>query len=118
MLTIKQDETNKIKLEVSGKLQSSDLDKLAKLADESIKKHGKVRLFINSSLFEGWDDFATMQKHFRFVQEHHNYVEKLSIITGPWWQNFMLSFAKIFIHPKVKTFEVGEEEVALKWLES
>lgn len=118
MLTIKQDETNKIKLEVSGKLQSSDLDKLAKLADDSIKKHGKVKLFIKGAKFDGWEDFATMQKHFHFVKEHHNYVEKLAFVSGPWWQKFMLNFAQMLVHPKVKIFEVGEEEAALKWLES
>jgi hypothetical protein len=118
MLTIKQDKTNKLKLAISGKMQSSDIDQLAKIADDLIKKHGKVKLFINGAKFDGWEDFSTMQKHFRFVQEHHNYVEKLAIITGPWWQNFMLSFAKIFIHPKVKTFQAGEDSAVEKWLES
>jgi hypothetical protein len=57
-----------------------------------------------------------MRKHFSFVRGHHHYVEKIAVITGPWWQNFMFLLAKIFIHPKVKAFKIGKEAAAIKWL--
>lgn len=118
MIKIEHDKTNQIEMEISGKFQSTDFDQLSEVFDQLIKKHGSIKIFVNSSQFAGWDDLSVMQKHFNFVQSHHDKVDKFAVIQGPWWQNFMLGFAKIFIHPKVKFFELSEIEEAKKWLKN
>ena len=116
MIEIKQGETNYIEIAVSGKFQSVDFDQLEKVVDKLIKKHGSINILANSIDFAGWNDLAVMQRHFNFVQSHHAKVDKIAVIIGPWWQNFMLGFAKILIHPKVRSFELSEIEEAKKWL--
>ncbi len=117
MIKIEQGKTGYIEIAVSGKFQLADFDQLEEIVDKLIKKHGSVNILANSIDFEGWDDLAVMQKHFNFVQSHHAKVDKFAVIIGPWWQNFMLGFAKILIHPKVRSFELGEIEEAKKWLQ-
>lgn len=117
MIKIEHDKTNQLSIEAVGALQLEDFDKLAKVADELIVQHGKIRILINGSQLEGWRDFATMKKHFNFVRARHYNVEKIAIIIGPWWQNLMFSCAKMFIHPTAKSFKLHEVEAAKKWLQ-
>ena len=116
MIKIEHNETKQIEIEASGKFQIGDFDKLEKVIDKLINEHGSINILANSTHFEGWDDVSAMQRHFSFVQSHHGKVDKFAVIIGPWWQNFMLGFAKIFMHPKVRAFEPNEIEEAKKWL--
>lgn len=116
MIKIEHGATNLMEVFVSGNFKQADFDQITTLANEMIAKHGTLKILAHSSEFSGWEDFKTMQTHFAFVQEHHHKVDKLALIIGPWWQNFAINFAKMFVHPKIKTFELAQIEEAKKWL--
>lgn len=117
MLKIEQGKTNVIEITVDGKFQSTDFDQLTETLDKLTKKYDSIKIFIHSTNFEGWNDLTAMQKHFCVVQSYHSKVEKVAVIIGPWWQNVMVGFANILIHPKVKVFEESEIDDARKWLQ-
>lgn len=116
MLTIKHDRGNLAELTVTGTLKSEDFKGLAKKAEALIQEHGNVRVLIDASGFDGWDNLAVAEEHFGFVKEHHEKVERLAIIAGHMWQHWLAALAHVFVHPKMKVFNKGQAEEAKAWI--
>ncbi len=116
MITIKSSEGNLIEVTISGPLKAEDFKDFAAKADALIKEHGSVRLLIDASDFEGWEDVAAAEQHFSFVKGHHNNVEKLAFVVGHMWQHWLAGMAKVFVHPQIKAFDKNQIEEARNWL--
>lgn len=116
MLMIKHGTGNLVELTVTGKLKSEDFKELAEKADTLIKEYGNVRVLIDASGFDGWDNLAAAEGHFGFVKEHHEKVERLAIIAGHMWQHWLAALAHVFVHPKMKVFNKGQAEEAKAWI--
>lgn len=116
MLTIKHDTGNLVELTVVGTLKVEGFKELAEKADEIIKEHGTVRVLIDATGFDGWDNLEAAKKHFGFVKTHHEKVERLGIIAGHMWQHWLAAMAQIFVHPKLRVFDKDQVEEAKKWI--
>jgi len=116
MIEIKQGNDNHIEVIVQGKLLATDFEQMQDVTEQLLKKYRAVKILVNSTGFEGWEDIISMQKHFNFVQSNHAKVEKVAVLIGPWWQNLMICFAKMLVHPKIKIFEASELAAARQWL--
>jgi hypothetical protein len=118
---------NMIKLEYLGsgvmqvtvphKLNSGDFLGLAPEVEAAIKEHGAVRLLIDASRLEGWDNFAALEKHAAFVKSHQGKVERIAVIAQHEWQHWLVGAVRVFLHPEVKVFNTGQQDEALQWLE-
>lgn len=116
MLTIKNNVKNFLEISISGKLKSEDFNELKKISDTLIKEKGKIRVLIDASEFEGWENKDAAEKHFSFVKNHHNKIERISLVAGYEWQHWLAVFAQIFVHPTLKVFDKNQIEDARKWL--
>lgn len=73
MLSVEIDENNTIGiLEPTGSLSESDFNHAARIIDPYIEKAGSLNgLIIHEETFLGWDSFAVLCSHLKFVKGHH-----------------------------------------------
>ncbi len=65
-----------------SRLQARDFDTLANAVDPQIEAAGSLAgIIIDAPTFPGWDDFAALIRHFRFVRDHQKHVKKIAVVT-------------------------------------
>ncbi len=116
MLEVLTAADNIVEVALKGNVRANDFDHIRQHIDELIAKHGTIRLLLDASEFEGWQDVDAAKTHFMFVKEHHNRVERIAILGNHQWQYWLASAIGVFLHPEVKCFESGEQGTAREWL--
>ena len=116
MMTIENITGNIIKVTVPETLKADDFKQLAPKADALIKQHGKIRLLVDASHFNGWENMAAFEKHMGFVKSHQKSVERGAIIAGHSWQHWVAGMFKMFVHPEIRVFDKDEASKALQWI--
>jgi len=116
MLTIKHDRGNLVEVAVTGTMKSEDFKEFGEKADAVIKEYGDIRVLIDASGFNGWDNLDAAEHHFSFVKKHHEKVERLAIVAGHTWQHWLAAMVRVFVHPEVKIFDKDQVEEARKWV--
>ena len=62
-------------LRPQGPLRAKDFTSLASIVDPYIEKHGRLRgIMVDAESFPGWDSFAALASHLRFVRDHHRLI--------------------------------------------
>jgi hypothetical protein len=107
---------NIVKVTVPETLKADDFSQLAPKADAFIRKFGKIRLLVDASNFNGWENTAAFEKHMGFVKAHQKSVERGAIIAGHEWQHWVAGIFKIFVHPEIRVFDKNEADKALQWI--
>ena len=105
-----------LKIVPSEKLTEADFQGLALRVDPLIKKCGRVRLLVDVSGFSGWESYAAFQAHASFIKNHQRNVERIAVIVGHDWQNWVVDVARMFLHPEARAFHESREEEAQRWL--
>ncbi len=60
-----------VEIQVHGKLESVDFEKISPIVDEMIAHKGKIKgLILNVMEFDGWDGIDALFRHFAFVKGH------------------------------------------------
>ncbi|HKK16763.1 MAG TPA: STAS/SEC14 domain-containing protein [Gammaproteobacteria bacterium] len=118
MLSVEIDEANGIAiLEPGGPLSKSDFELAAKTIDPYIEKHGKLHgLVIHVESFPGWDSFAALSSHLRFVKEHHKKIARVAFSTDSMIGTLAEKLASHFVNAEIKLFSFRELELARKWV--
>jgi hypothetical protein len=96
---------NALKITAPGKLYADDFRQIAPEVDTLINKHGKIRLLIDVSSFNGWNNVAALLNHIRFVKDHHQKVERIAVVGARNWQHWVIGVARMIIHPEVSAYE-------------
>jgi hypothetical protein len=100
-----------------GPLAAADFTCIAAMVDPFIEQHGKLKgLLIHASHFPGWDDFAGLVSHLRFVRDHHRQVERIAVATDSGVLAALPRIASHFVAAEVRHFEYAERDAALRWL--
>jgi len=117
-MPITLDEENAILyLEPTEKLTKEDFDAAVELVNPYIEKHGKLNgVIIATETFPGWKDFAALSRHFVFVKNHHQKVERLAFVTDSVIGDLAVHLAGHFVHAEIKHFPWGEKEAAKAWI--
>ena len=77
-------------LRPQGPIQAGDFESIAKLVDPYIEQTGGLRgVMIEAPSFPGWDSFAALVSHLRFVHDHHKLITKIAVVSD----NAVLSIA-------------------------
>jgi hypothetical protein len=97
-------------------LKSDDFAALAATVDPLLATQGKIRLLIDASHLEGWDNLQALERHAGFVKTHQNKVEKVAVIVRHDWQHWLVGAVRVFVHPEIKAFGPGDAEAAQLWL--
>ena len=102
-----------------GALEPEDFAKLAKEVDPyiaaNIKLHG---LMIYTKSFPGWESFAGMISHFKFIRDHHKHIEKIAAVTDSSIMSLAPKIGNHFLKAEIKRFKYKDKEAALAWLKS
>lgn len=118
MLSVEIDEINGIAiLEPDGRLSKSDFETAAKQIDPFIERTGQLNgLIIHTKSFPGWDSFAALVSHFKFVKEHHKKITRVALSTDSVVGTFAESVASHFVNAQIKLFSFQELEQARNWV--
>jgi hypothetical protein len=108
--------SNIVKVTVPETLKDGDFLQLTPKADAFIRKYGKIRLLVDASGFNGWENTAAFEKHMGFVKAHQKSVERGALIAGHAWQHWVAGVFKIFVHPEIRVFAKDEGDAALAWI--
>ena len=106
MLSVKIDEVNGVAmLEPNGPLSKNDFESAAQVIDPYITKTGRLNgLIIHTQSFPGWDSFAALSSHLRFVKEHHKKISRIALVTDSAIGNLAEPVASHFVNAEIKLF--------------
>ena len=100
-----------------GALDKSDFEKNSTIVDPYLEKQGQLNgLMIRTESFPGWDSFAALISHFRFVKNHQKYISRVAAVTDSSFLSIMPVIADHFIDAKLKHFNYDEKNRAMEWL--
>ncbi|AOE48792.1 SpoIIAA family protein [Kangiella sediminilitoris] len=104
-------------LEPEGALTDHDFQHAAQLIDPVIEKHGKLNgIIIRTRSFPGWDSFAALMSHLRFVREHHKHVGRIALVTDSALGSFGESVASHFVSAEIKHYAYDDFQAAKNWV--
>ena len=104
-------------LRPQGALQASDFTLLASVVDPYIQEHGRLRgIMVDAESFPGWNSFAALASHLRFVRDHHRLIGKIAAVSDGAVFSVAPQLAKHFVKAEVRHFSTNERASALTWL--
>ena len=107
---------NALKIVAPERLKADDFRQLAPEMESIISKYGKIRLLIDGSRLEGWENIGAFETHATFVKDHQQKVERIAVIAPHEWQHWLIGAVRVFLHPEVRAFDKNEQGEALRWL--
>lgn len=105
-----------IKVVAPKKLKASDFVELAPKVEAIVKTGVNLRLLVDASQLDGWENVAALETHASFVKDHQQAVERIAVIVRHEWQHWLVGAAKVFLHPQIRMFDENETSDALAWI--
>ena len=104
-------------LEPEGPLSKSDFESAARIIDPYIEGANSLAgVVIHTRSFPGWDSFAALVSHLKFVKEHHQDIPRVAFSTDSTVGKFAESVARHFVNAEIKHFSYQELEQAKLWI--
>jgi hypothetical protein len=112
MLNVQLNEKESIvTLKPDGALSENDFLLATTIIDPFIEKSGKLNgIIIYVETFPGWDSFAALSTHLKFVNEHHKKVSCVAFVTNSLLGGFSEHIASHFVAAQVKSFSFNAGE--------
>ena len=106
-------------LKPEGALQAEDFTALAGAVDPYIEQHSELAgLVIDAPSFPGWENFAALLSHVRFVRDHHRRIRRIAVVSDSTLLAVAPKIASHFVSAEVRTFDAGDRAAALAWIEA
>jgi hypothetical protein len=104
-------------LRPQGRLEAADFENLAREVDPYIEANGKLHgLLLDAEAFPGWQNFAALVAHLRFVRDHHRKIEKVAVVSDSTVLSVAPKIASHFVQAEVRHFPHNQRDAALAWL--
>lgn len=101
-----------------GELDRGQFELITREVDSYLKgRHRLNGVLLEAAHFQGWQNFAALSTHLKFIKNHHRSVEKIAVVTGDAVMNVIPRIAEHFIRAEVKVFKAAQRSQALHWLE-
>lgn len=98
-------------------LETTDFERLRLLVDPWIEEHGALKgLLIDVESFPGWEDFASLLSHLRFVQNYQTRIKRVAAVTDNGFLAILPRVADYFVAAEVRHFEYQDRDSAMAWL--
>jgi hypothetical protein len=98
-------------------LTQEDFTQLAEAVDPHIEKTGGLAgIIIEIIKFPGWNTFAALAAHIRFLRDHHRHIKKVAVVTDSAVGALAEKLASHFVAAEIKQFSAGEVEAAKRWI--
>ena len=102
----------------NGQLSKRDFEIAAERVDPFIERTGGLRgLLIHVESFPGWDSFAALVTHFQFVQDHHQNIARIALVTDAKVGALAETVVRHFVHAEIKHFEFSQFTDAKHWIQ-
>jgi hypothetical protein len=105
MIKIDSISDNILRITAPEKLKADDFRQIAPQVESIISRYGKIRLLIDASGFNGWENIAAFENHAGFVKSHQQKVERIAVIVAHNWQHWLVGAVRMFLHPEVRAFD-------------
>ena len=106
-------------LEPKGPLTVSDFTALTAEVDGYLATHKSlVGLLLSVEHLPGWESFAALVQHIKFVRDHHKRVERIAVLTDDSLVKIAPEIAAHFAHPEFRVFSSSDRAGAVNWLQS
>ena len=106
-------------LKPEGALRAEDFVALAGTVGPYIEQHGELNgPMIEAGSFPGWEGFAALVSHLRFVRDNHRRIRRIAVVSDTKLLALAPKLASHFVSAEVRTFDVADRAAALAWLES
>jgi hypothetical protein len=103
----------------TGALSERDFTALSGLVDPYIEAHGALRgLMIEAERFPGWDSFAALATHIRFVRNHERHIRRVAVVTNSPLLELLPALARHFVQADVRSFAFDQRDAAFVWLKA
>lgn len=118
MLSVTMDAEHQIAiLEPSGHLTEQDFKTAANVVDPWIDRYGYLKgILIHIENFPGWDSFAALCSHLRFVRQHHRKVRRVALVTDSFVGKMVEALASHFVQAEITVFAYQDMDQAKRWL--
>ena len=104
-------------LRPQGPLEAGDFSSLASVVDPYLEQHGTLRgIMVDAPSFPGWDSFAALVSHLRFVRDHHRFIGKIAAVSDSPILSAAPHLAKHFVKAEIRHFSAKDRAMALSWL--
>ena len=109
---------NALKITLPDKLSADDFRQIAPQFDSLIGQHGQIRLLVDASGFNGWENIEAFETHAGFLRDHQRKIERLAVIAAHDWQHWLIGAFRIFVHPEARAYDKSHETEARQWIVS
>ena len=107
-----------LNLRPEGALRAEDFAALARAVDPYIEERGALAgLLIDAPSFPGWESFAALLSHLRFVRDHHRRVQRVAVVSDDTLLSLGPKVARHFVSAELRHFKTADRAAALAWLE-
>jgi len=104
-------------LKPEGALRAEDFVALAATVDPYLEQKGDLKgILLEAPAFPGWENFAGLVSHLRFVREHHRHVRRIAAVTDSAFLGIAPKIAAHFVGAEIKVFDAGARDAALAWI--
>jgi len=101
----------------TSSLEKKDFEELAQEVDPFIEGQGDLSgLIVEISGFPGWDSFAAMVSHLKFVREHHRHIKRVAVVTDSALGGPAEHLVSHFVSAELKQFPAGDLDAAKTWI--
>jgi hypothetical protein len=105
-------------LEPQGPLRAEDFEAVAAAVDPWIEAHGALHgVVVHARAFPGWENFAGLMSHLRFVRDHERNVRRVALALDGALPDLAAAIGKHFISAELKSFRYDQLADALVWAE-
>ena len=104
-------------LKPHGPLNADDFDAVTEEVDAYIEVNAGLNgVMIYAKTFPGWEDFAGLLSHLKFVRDHHTHIRKLATVSDSKVLTIMPKIARHFIGAEARHFDSADLYAAEVWL--
>ena len=98
-------------------LSTDDFESVQREVDPYIETHGRLKgLMVYTSSFPGWENFAALLSHLKFIRDHHRKIQKVAAVTDSKVLTIAPKIASHFVEAEIRHFDYGYKQQALAWL--
>ena len=106
-------------LKPEGALRAEDFTALASAVDPYVEQHGELAgLVVDAPSFPGWENFAALLSHLRFVRDHHRRIRRIAVVSDSTLLAAGPKIASHFVSAEVRSFDTAGRAAALAWIEA
>lgn len=106
-------------LSPEGAIEADDFQRIAREVDPLIEDGGPLNgVMIRAESFPGWEDFAALSSHLKFVRAHHREIGRVAMVSDSKVLSLAPYLVDHFVAAEVRHFDFNDQQAALDWLRS